>query len=248
MGKMVKRGYVPKDRDEFTGEQLRRLQEAAKDTRYLLNRGYPVKNATTFIGNHYRLSERQRLALARSISSYQDINIRKSKQICKDMEGTTVHIDGFNTIISLEVALSGSLLLHCSDGTVRDLAGLRGTYRVIDKTEQAIRLILYKLQELGIAEAVFYLDEPVSNSGRLKMLLLQTAQEYRIQVSVNVIPDVDRVLECLPCVISGDAIILNRCLSWINLVYPIVKHLPDVWMVRLLDGTKEEYNPVISEI
>lgn len=244
MEKMVKRGYVPKDQDEFTGEQLRRLQEAAKDTQYLLNRGYPVKNATTFIGNHYRLSERQRLALARSISSRHDIDIRKDKQICRDMAGMSVYIDGFNTIISLEVALSGSLLLHCSDGTVRDLAGLRGTYRVIDKTEQAIRLILYRLQEWGIAEAVFYLDEPVSNSGRLKMLLLQTAQEYRIQVSVKVIPDVDRVLECLPCVISGDAIILNRCLSWINLVYPIVKHLPDVWMIRLLDGIKKEHNPV----
>lgn len=239
MGKIVRRGYVPEDRIEFTGEQLWRLREAAKDTQYLLNRGYPVKNATTFIGNHYRLSERQRLALARSISSCQDINIRKSKQICSDMMGMSVHIDGFNTIISLEVALSGSLLLHCSDGIVRDLAGLRGTYRIIDKTEQALRLILDRLQEWGIAEAVFYLDEPVSNSGRLKTLLLQTAQKYKIKVSVEVIPDVDRVLERLPGVVSGDAIILNRCKSWINLVYPIVKLLPDVWMVRLLDGTKK---------
>lgn len=233
MGKVVKRGYVPEDQREFSGIQLERLREAAKDTQYLLDRGYPVKNATTFIGNHYMFSERQRLALARSVSSCQDIKLRREKQICSNTRGMTVHIDGFNTIISLEVALSGSLLLHCSDGTVRDLAGLRGTYRVIDKTEQAVRLIFDKLQELGITEAVFYLDAPVSNSGRLKMMLLQIAQEYDVRVLVEVINDVDRVLEKLSGVISSDAIILNKCGSWINLLIDIVTGLTGTWIVQL---------------
>lgn len=53
----------------------------------------------------------------------------------------TVHIDGFNTVITLEVALSGSPVFYCRDGALRDLAGLRGTYRVIDKTQEAIELL-----------------------------------------------------------------------------------------------------------
>ncbi|MGN0394599.1 MAG: DUF434 domain-containing protein [Coprococcus sp.] len=240
MGKVVKRGYVANDKIEFAGKGLECLKKAAEDTQYLLNHGYTVKSATTFVGNHYMLSERQRLALARAISSYQDIEMRKEKQLCGDMRGRTVHIDGFNTIISLEVALSGSILLHCSDGTVRDLAGLRGTYRIIDKTEAAACLILTRLQELGIEEAVFYLDAPVSNSGRLKMLLLDVSQKYKVKVSVNVIADVDRVLEKLPCVISSDAIILNRCRSWLNLTYPIVKNLPDVWLVNINEKSQEQ--------
>ncbi len=233
MGKVVKRGYVVNDKIEFTGKGLECLKKAAEDTQYLLNHGYPVKGATTFVGNHYMLSERQRLALARAISPCQDIKMRKEKQLCGDMRGETVHIDGFNTIISLEVALSGSILLYCGDGTVRDLAGLRGTYRIIDKTEQAVCLILSRLQALGVAEAIFYLDAPVSNSGRLKMLLLDVAQRYKVKVSVEVIPDVDRVLEKLSCVISSDAIILNKCKSWLNLMYPVVKNLPDVWLVDM---------------
>lgn len=232
--KIVKRGYVPSDQKEFTGTQLEHLKEAAKDTQYLLERGYAVKNATTFVGNHYMFSERQRLALARSVSCKEDVQKRKDKRI-REAKGMTVHIDGFNTIISLEVALSGSLLFHCSDGTIRDLAGLRGTYRIIDKTEQAVHLILNRLQDLEIGEAIFYLDAPVSNSGRLKALILQIAEEYDFDVSVEVINDVDRVLEKLPGVISSDAIILNKCKSWINLVPAIVSELSDTWVVRLLD-------------
>lgn len=232
--KIVKRGYVPSDQKEFTGIQLEHLKEAAKDTQYLLERGYAVKNATTFVGNHYMFSERQRLALARSVSCKEDVQKRKDKRI-REAKGMTVHIDGFNTIISLEVALSGSLLFHCSDGTIRDLAGLRGTYRIIDKTEQAVHLILNWLQDLEIGEAIFYLDAPVSNSGRLKALILQIAEESDFDVSVEVINDVDRVLEKLPGVISSDAIILNKCKSWINLVPAIVSELSDTWVVRLMD-------------
>lgn len=233
--KVVKRGFVPNDIKEFSGIQLEHLQEAAKDTQYLLERGYAVKNVTTFIGNRYMFSERQRLALARCVSPRTDIQKRQEKRIEKEAKGMTVHIDGFNTVISLEVALAGSVLLQCSDGTIRDLAGLRGTYRIIDKTEQAVRLIFDRLQELEIREAVFYLDAPVSNSGRLKSLILQMAEAYTFAVSVQIINDVDRVLEKLPGVISGDAIILNKCESWINLVSAIVAELPETWVVKLMD-------------
>lgn len=235
MEKITRRGYVKEDEKQFSGVQLEHLKEAAKDTGYLLDRGYAIKPATTFIGNHYMFSERQRLALARSVSSKEDVKKRREKQITRGTQKMSVHIDGFNTIITLEVALSGSLLLQCCDGTIRDLAGLRGTYRVIDKTKQAVYLILNRLQELAIGEATFYLDTPVSNSGRLKMLILQLASEYDFHVSVEVIHDVDRVLERLPGVITGDAIILNKCKSWINLVPDIISTIPDCWLVSLVD-------------
>ena len=45
--KNARRGYVPEDRLQFMGVELQKLKEAAKDTLYLLNRGYSVKNATT---------------------------------------------------------------------------------------------------------------------------------------------------------------------------------------------------------
>ena len=64
---MSRRGYVPEDEKQFTGKQLELLQKAADEVQFLLDRGYDVKPVTTFVGNHYLFSERQRLALARSV-------------------------------------------------------------------------------------------------------------------------------------------------------------------------------------
>lgn len=102
-----------------------------KDLLYLIERGYPMKNASVFTGNHYLLSERQRLALVRATSSRQAAALRGNREVIGPVPGKEVHIDGFNIIITLEIALSGSTLLKCMDGTIRDLAGLRGTYRTL---------------------------------------------------------------------------------------------------------------------
>ena len=217
MSTIAKRGYSPNDQKEFGGKAVDILLKAGRDVRYLLNQGYPVKGATTFVGNHYLLSERQRLALARAVSSDKSLEIRKNKEIKNVQPESVVYIDGFNTIITLEVALSDSLLLKCMDGTIRDLAALRGTYRLIDKTETAIMLIGKVLEESRVGKAVFYLDAPVSNSGRLKQRIIELLSQFTFEVEVEVINNVDSVLEKLDHVITSDAIILDKCESWINL-------------------------------
>lgn len=223
MCKAVKRGFVLTDETEFNDKSAKKLYEAGKDLYYLLNRGYKVKGASVFIGNHYMLSERQRLAVVRGVSSKEHIQIRKDKEITDTIENSVVHIDGFNTIITLEVALSDSLLLKCMDGTIRDLAALRGTYRLIDKTKLAIDLIGEVLEKEQIKKAVFYLDAPVSNSGRLKMQILEQLKEAGFEVEIQMIHNVDSVLETLDHVITSDAIILDKCDSWINLNQKIIE-------------------------
>lgn len=217
MGTVVKRGYSPDDDKEFGSQAIEMLRRAGCDLGYLLNRGYHMKGASVFVGNHYLLSERQRLALVRAVSADRSIEMRKAKEVAAIPEGCTVNIDGFNTVITLEVALSGSVLLKCMDGTIRDLAALRGTYRLIDKTDRAIRLIGKMLDESKIGKAVFYLDAPVSNSGRLKNRILDLLKNCGFEVQVEVIHHVDGVLEKLDHVVTSDAIILDKCISWINL-------------------------------
>ena len=217
MSTVVKRGYSPTDQKEFGNQAIEILYKAGKDLQYLLNQGYHIKGASTFVGNHYLLSERQRLALARAISANESIKIRRDKEIKDIPNGSTVNIDGFNTIITLEVALSESLLLKCVDGTIRDLAALRGSYRLIDKTETAITLIGRSLEKCNVDKAVFYLDAPVSNSGRLKQRIVELLNQFCFEVQVEVINNVDTVLEKLDNVITRDAIILDKCISWINL-------------------------------
>ncbi len=218
----VKRGYSPNDQKEFSSKSIDKLLKAGRDLQYLLNQGYNIKGASTFVGNHYLLSERQRLALARAVSSNENIKMRESKEVKNIPQGSVVNIDGFNTIITLEVALSDSLLLKSMDGTIRDLAALRGTYRLIDKTDTAIMLIGSVLEKNKINKAIFYLDAPVSNSGRLKQRIIELLNQFTFEVHVEVINNVDAILEKLDNVITSDAIILDKCVSWINLSSKII--------------------------
>lgn len=225
MSTTVKRGYSPNDEKEFGGESIDKLLKAGRDLEYLLNRGYKIKGASTFVGNHYLLSERQRLALVRAISSEESVKMRKCKEIKDIPSGSVVNIDGFNTIITLEVALSHSLLLKSMDGTIRDLAALRGTYRLIDKTETAIMLIGQILEKSKVGKVIFYLDAPVSNSGRLKQRIIELLSQFSFKVEAEVIHNVDAVLEKLDNVITSDAIILDKCISWINLTAKIMEDM-----------------------
>lgn len=203
MSTIVKRGYSPNDQREFGDKSINKLLKAGRDLQYLLNQGYNIKGASAFVGNHYLLSERQRLGLVRAVSSEKSIKMRKSKEIEQIPFGSVINIDGFNTVITLEVALSDSLLLKCMDGTIRDLAALRGTYRLIDKTDTAILLIGKILEKNKIGKVIFYLDAPVSNSGRLKQRIIELLNQFNFEVQVEVVQSVDTVLEKLDNVITS---------------------------------------------
>jgi len=234
MSKRVKRGYVPTDAKEFSDENLELIKKAQADIFILIERGYRIKSASTFVGNHYLLSERQRLAIVRSTSSSEDIKKRKSKLLKSDFEGKRISIDGLNLIITLEVALSESTVLKCMDGTIRDLAGLRGTYKLIDKTDIAIQLIGEKLEEMKISEVNFYLDSPVSNTGKLKQRIVELLGKYSYDVKVELVNNADVILETKSNVITSDAIILNNCESWINLADDIISEtLPNLKYIDL---------------
>ena len=71
------------------------------------------------------------------------------------LSGREVWIDGVNTIITLEVLLSDSILFSCMDGTIRDLAALRGTYRLIPETGAAIHMLFDLLREAEVIDFYF---------------------------------------------------------------------------------------------
>ena len=214
----ARRGYVPDDERNFSLESIEKLRVASRHVLYLINEGYDLKQASTFVGNHFLLSERQRLAVMRSLATAEQLAMRKAKLLTPaEAAGRDVWIDGFNTVITLEVLKCDSILFSCMDGTVRDLASLRGTYRIIPETEDAVRLLFDSLEEMEIHSATVLLDQPVSNSGRLKALIAGLAVEYPFDLDIQIQKDVDRDLYEKENVISSDSIILDRCLSWINL-------------------------------
>ena len=214
----AKRGFVPEDVKNFSPQALEIMRTASRHVCYLANEGYDLKQATTFVGNHYLLSERQRLAIMRSVATKSQTANRQKKQVpMTALSGREVWIDGFNTIITLEVLLSDSILFSCMDGTIRDLAALRGTYRLIPETEKAILMLFELLQEAEVSRVNILLDQPVSNSGRLKTCMAEIGEEYPFALDIQILREVDRDLYDKELVITSDSIILDHCISWVNL-------------------------------
>ena len=214
----AKRGFVPEDEKFFCQEALGDMRSASRHVCYLINEGYDLKQATTFVGNHFLLSERQRLAIMRSVATREQLNNRSQKMIPLDaLAGQEVWIDGFNTIITIEVICSHSIVFSCMDGAIRDLAALRGTYRLIPETNQAIIALFDMLKDAGVSKANILLDEPVSNSGRLKVRIADIGEDYPFDLDIQIMKAVDRELYQKDYVITSDSIILDHCKSWVNL-------------------------------
>ena len=71
---------MPEDERNFSPEAVHTMQTASRHVRYLINEGYDLKQASTFVGNHFLLSERQRLAIMRSLATDEQLAGRKDKQ------------------------------------------------------------------------------------------------------------------------------------------------------------------------
>ncbi|MCX7748734.1 MAG: DUF434 domain-containing protein [Clostridia bacterium] len=218
------RGTDPEDEKSFSVEAVKILRIAQEEVAWLLDRGYPVNAVITLVGGHYQLTARQRLAVQRATSSTTQCLERRKRLLSlqSELKGP-LQIDGFNLIITLEVALSGGILLSCNDGTIRDLAGLRGTYHPIDKTDQALLLLGKAFKELSVPEVTFWLDSPVSNSGRLKSKILEYGEQWGIPVRVELVPNADPILSRMERVITSDSIILDTCGSWLNLADMVIR-------------------------
>lgn len=237
MSKITRRGYDENDKKWFSNKELIKLKKAKEEVEWLINRDYKIDNVVNFVCNRYQFSNRQRDCIQRIVCSDEKKEIRKNKELSIDKisEGP-IYIDGFNTIITIEVALSKGTLIIGSDKNIRDLAGLRGTYKIIDKTGEALRIIGDFLDKNNCESAVFYLDAPVSNSGNLKHKIIESFKQRKVDVNVELVNNPDIILEKLDRVISSDAIIIDKCISYFNMTKSIIEeYIQDANIVNLND-------------
>ncbi len=234
------RGPHPQDRRLFGAEALPRLNQAAADLAWLLDRGYALPSSLKLVGDRYDLRARQRLALSRALAPWAQVLARREKRLSLEyLAGRDVWIDGYNTLLTIEAALAGGVLLGCRDDTVRDMASVHGSYRRVEETVPALELLGQELQRLKVRQVRWLLDRPVSNSGRLKRLMLQLAAQRRWPWEVELVFSPDGAL-CEPhphVVVSSDAAVLDRCRCWANLNAQLVaKRVPEAFLVRLAPG------------
>jgi hypothetical protein len=230
------RGAHPEDQQLFGSENWPRLREATRDLSWLLTRGYASASAIKIVGDRYSLDARQRIAVARCACDEASQSRRQRHQVsASDLAGQELWIDGYNVLTSLEAALSGGVILHARDGCFRDMASMHGTYRSVEETIPAIRILGELVAEWRVGTCHWLLDEPVSNSGRLKAVLRGAATEYGWNWEAELTPSPDRVLcQCDQIIVTADSHILDSGRRWLNLARVIIESkIAGAWVVDL---------------
>ncbi|MCR9199199.1 MAG: DUF434 domain-containing protein [Planctomycetaceae bacterium] len=233
------RGPHPADGDLFSSPQHRPLREAVSDLSWLFGRGYVLPSALKLVGDRYQLAERQRTAVMRAACSDEARQLRLDRRAeLRELTGAAVAIDGFNLLTTIEAALSGGVLLSCRDGVIRDMASMHGTYRTVEETEPALILIGRLLTEYRVASAHWWLDRPVSNSGRLATLIRKVAadQQWNWTADLHLNPDRQLIDTQDAIIISADRVVMENSVRWWPLANAVVNTLQDVWLVNLGDA------------
>jgi hypothetical protein len=229
------RGAHPQDPALFAKDQLPKLRAAVGDLSWLMTRGYPAKAAIKLVGDRFGLNERQRLAMSRAACSDQSKSHRTATCVAvSSINNEHLIVDGFNLLITIEAALSGGVLMLCRDGCIRDLSSIHGSYRSVEETKAAISLIGDSI-ERHAASALWLLDKPISNSGRLAQKIRRLASErgwdWSVELSFN--PD-NELAASHRLAISSDGPLLDRLPRWTNLARQIIEqHLADAWLIDL---------------
>ena len=152
--------------------------------------------------------------------------------------GDRVWLDGYNVLTTVEAALAGAVLLAAADETLRDMASMHGSYRKVAETGPALVLIGETLAEFQPQEVRWFLDKPVSNSGRLKGIIVDVAARHGWPWTVELVADPDPVLAgATEIVATADSVILDGCGRWLNLArYVVEERVADAHVVRIGGG------------
>jgi hypothetical protein len=234
------RGPHPRDSELFAERHHAVLCRAVDEFSWLLSRDYSTDATLKLVGDRYALKARQRLAVMRCGCSDQAVRHAGNSSITDEQcAGHPIGIDGHNLLITVESALSGGLVLIGRDGHYRDLASVHGNYRTVQETNKALELILDQVERLRPHRVDFYLDRPVSNSGRLKTRLASLLDSRTCgdapHWNIELAPSPDRILRDYDGIVATtDRAVLACCDRTLNLAGTIIgERLRKAWVLDL---------------
>jgi hypothetical protein len=230
------RGPHPADHELFAPEVLPALRQATAELSWLFQRGYGQSAALKLVGDHFGLRERQRLAILRCACGDDALAARSGRRVVvARLRGISVAVDGFNCLITCEAALSGGLVLRGRDRALRDLASIHGSYRHVEETERAVRMVGDVLAEQGAGAVTWFLDRPVSNSGRLRGLLEDVAAAAGWTWVVELVDNPDKaIVESGSIAASSDSWVMDHAAGWVCLPETVLaKADVSAWIVDL---------------
>ncbi|MFZ8822780.1 MAG: DUF434 domain-containing protein [Desulfurococcales archaeon] len=200
-------------------ESSSRIVEAARDYKYLLNRGYPASSSLNIVVTRYRMSRVERSLLLRCVHRDEYVAKVLRSVVSRDtMSGSNLLIDLLNVSTTLIAFLEGECLYKCDDGIIRDLGGSRYWRGRRERALEAIDLIRDHLIAVKPVKIYLVLDRLAPMSGEI----LKNAEKIFRESGFNVegiladradkkIIELSRGLEDLIGVVAtSDSLILEK--------------------------------------
>jgi hypothetical protein len=200
-------------------ESSSRIVEAARDYKYLLNRGYPASSSLNIVVTRYRMSRVERSLLLRCVHRDEYVAKVLRSVVSRDtISGSNLLIDLLNVSTTLIAFLEGECLYKCDDGIIRDLGGSRYWRGRRERALEAIDLIRDHLIAVKPVKIYLVLDRLAPMSGEI----LKNAEKIFRESGFNVegiladkadkkIIELSRGLEDLIGVVAtSDSLILEK--------------------------------------
>jgi hypothetical protein len=198
---------------------------AAKEARFLVDRGYPKEPAVRFVSNHRRLPEKDRFVLMRVVVPAGQASLRKEKILqLNDLRGRAVIVDGYNVLITTESILACKPCYICDDGLLRDTQGIFRSYRSSELTWPALSAIFDVLASAAPACVDVLLDQQISMSGRLAQRIRDTMAKCGLPGKAETARDVDfRLKTSKKIVASSDGNIVDAARAAVDIPAEIAR-------------------------
>lgn len=241
-----RRARVLDDARLFGADALPALRAATDDLGWLLERGYTIDAALKLVGDRHGLSARQLVGVRRSACTPAQARDRGARQVeLAALRGRDLWIDGFNVLVTFESALAHATVIRGRDRAHRDLAGIHGSYHQVIETGVAVDVLARLLAAAGPRSITWYLDRPVSSSGKLRAFLLAAGERRGIAWSVELVQNPDPILARAGAQAEGDDVrggasasagaivatsdswILDRCGAWCDLLGELLRGSAD---------------------
>ncbi len=198
---------------------LDKLAEAAKDYRYLLDRGYPRKPSLDLVVSRYVLNHSDRMALYRCVHTSKEARSVRSK-LC--IACTRIVLDLFNNLITILAIIKSEPIYLCDDCLVRDVRGSkirRGDEPFID---YAVKLLVQGILLAKPVRVEIVCDKNVSFSLRYARLVEEALCREKVVASIHLASKADvttidlcRALDA--CAASTDFVVCSN----VPRIYPL---------------------------
>jgi hypothetical protein len=206
---------------------------ASRDYLYLKRRGYSVKSILEIIGNRFQLNNDERNVLYRGFFTKKEIRSRINRLLSENnVNGSLLEIDGYNQLITVESYRKGRFVFKAMDGLVRDTASVYRSYKITDITVEVLSILIKNMCHLGLKEAKFYFDKPISHSGELCALINELMNKHGLTGNAETVLSPDYVLKNAGFVATSDSVIISEARGIFDLAGWLIAR---AWGPKLVD-------------